>query len=43
MRRIAERFYADGDQWPKIYHANRGVIGTDPNLILPGQRLVIPE
>jgi nucleoid-associated protein YgaU len=41
--RIAERFYADGSQWPKIYNANRGVIGADPNLILPGQRLVIPE
>jgi nucleoid-associated protein YgaU len=40
---IAARFYADGDQWPKIYHTNRGVIGTDSNLILPEQHLVIPE
>jgi nucleoid-associated protein YgaU len=41
--KIAERFYADGDQWSRIYDANRGVIGTNPNLIIPGQRLVIPE
>ena len=29
--------------WPVIYEANRAVIGDDPNLILPGQRLLIPE
>ena len=29
--------------WPCIYRANRQLIGADPNLILPGQRLVIPE
>ncbi len=28
--------------WPIIYQANRSVIGEDPGLILPGQRLVIP-
>ncbi|MEA2011047.1 MAG: LysM peptidoglycan-binding domain-containing protein [Actinomycetota bacterium] len=29
--------------WPSIYDANRTLIGEDPNLIFPGQRLVIPE
>lgn len=29
--------------WPSIYEANRAVIGADPNLILPGQHLEIPE
>ncbi len=28
--------------WPEIYERNRAVIGTDPDLILPGQRLVLP-
>ncbi len=29
--------------WPKIHQVNRDVIGDDPDLILPGQRLTIPE
>jgi nucleoid-associated protein YgaU len=29
--------------WPAIYAANRGLIGDNPNLIFPGQRLQIPE
>lgn len=29
--------------WPRIYQANRALIGDDPNLILPGQQLAIPE
>lgn len=29
--------------WPAIYAANRTVIGDNPNLIFPGQRLLIPE
>jgi len=37
---IAARFgIAD---WRKLYQANKGVIGSDPNLILPGQVLTIP-
>jgi len=52
--RIAERTLADRDKgtvtsadiaqfWPVIYEANRALIGDDPNLILPGQTLEIPE
>ncbi len=29
--------------WPRIYDANRSLIGADPNLIFPGQHLEIPE
>jgi len=29
--------------WPAIYDTNRALIGDNPNLIFPGQRLVIPE
>ena len=29
--------------WPVVYEANRAVVGDNPNLILPGQRLLIPE
>jgi cell wall-associated NlpC family hydrolase len=28
--------------WPALYAANRAVVGSDPDLILPGQVLVIP-
>ena len=51
--RIAERALADryGNPssadiarfWPDIYDANRDLIGSNPNLILPGQHLHIPE
>lgn len=29
-------------EWPRWYSANRPVVGADPNLLLPGQRLVPP-
>ncbi len=29
--------------WPALYQANRAVIGADPDLLLPGQELTIPE
>jgi nucleoid-associated protein YgaU len=28
--------------WPRWYAANRAVIGPDPDLVLPGQRLRVP-
>lgn len=39
---IAKRFYGQGSKWPTIYEANKSVIGPNPNLIFPGQVLVIP-
>ncbi|MCQ4085076.1 LysM peptidoglycan-binding domain-containing protein [Streptomyces sp. RB6PN25] len=32
---------AHGTTWQRIYAANRQVIGDDPDLILPGQRLTV--
>jgi hypothetical protein len=32
---------AHGTTWRTVYAANRAVIGGDPNLILPGQRLAL--
>ena len=40
--KIAEKVYGDGNQWHKIYQANKGVIGPNPNLIHSGQVLTIP-
>jgi len=38
---IAQRFYGDGSQYMRIFHANRDQL-NDPNLIYPGQVLHIP-
>lgn len=41
---IALHFYGDGNEpyWRRIYDANKNVIGPDPNVIKPGEDLVIP-
>jgi len=39
---IAQHYYGNGADWPKIYKANQGKIGGNPNLIHPGTVLVIP-
>jgi nucleoid-associated protein YgaU len=41
LRSIAQGFYGDENQWPRIFNANRDQI-DDPNLIFPGQILRIP-
>ena len=38
---IAKRFYGNGAEYSTIYDANRDVIGGNPNLIYPGQVLII--
>lgn len=38
---IAKKYYGNGSQYTKIYNANRDKI-KNPNLIYPGQVLVIP-
>lgn len=40
---IAKRFYSNGSSWRKIYDANKKVVGSNPNKIYPGQKLVIPK
>jgi nucleoid-associated protein YgaU len=37
--RIGERMGGGGEHWGNIYHANEGVIGSNPDLIMPGQQL----
>ncbi len=41
--KIAANAYGDGSQWRKIYEANQSVIGSNPNLIYPGQVYTIPS
>ncbi|HRD78503.1 MAG TPA: LysM peptidoglycan-binding domain-containing protein, partial [Hyphomicrobiaceae bacterium] len=39
---IAERYYDDGNRYPRILRANRDRI-DDPDVILPCQRLRVPR
>ena len=39
---IARRFLSDGGRWGEIYQLNRNTI-SNPNLIYPGQVLVLPS
>ena len=40
---IAKTFYGNGAYYTKIAAANSGTIGSNPNMIYPGQVLTIPE
>jgi nucleoid-associated protein YgaU len=40
--KIAKQVYGDGNQYLKIFEANKGLL-KDPEHILPGQELVIPD
>ena len=39
---IARQYYGAAGRWGEIYEANRGRIGN-PDVLIPGQRIVIPE
>lgn len=39
---IAKAHYGDASRWTEIYQANVTVIGSNPNLIYPGQELLLP-
>lgn len=39
---IAKAIYGKGGDYTKIYNANKGVIGSNPNLIYAGQVFTIP-
>jgi nucleoid-associated protein YgaU len=43
LRTIAQQEYGDATLWPRIYDANRDVIGPDPDELQPGTRLHIPS
>jgi nucleoid-associated protein YgaU len=40
---ISQKYYGAQSHWPKIYEANKEIIGDNPSLIRPGQRLRIPK
>lgn len=39
---IAKKYYGAGNKYTKIYNANKNII-SNPSLIYPGQKLVIPS
>jgi len=39
---IAKQIYGNGGDYKKLYEANKGTIGGNPNLIKPGQVFTIP-
>ncbi len=41
LSKIAQQVYGDGNQWQRIFEANRDQI-DDPDKIFPGQTLKIP-
>ncbi len=43
LSKIAKKHYGDAKAWTKIYQSNKATIGDNPDLIRPGQRLVIPR
>jgi nucleoid-associated protein YgaU len=40
---IAKKYLGAGNRYSEIYSANKSVIGSNPNLIKPGQVLTIPS
>jgi nucleoid-associated protein YgaU len=42
MRSIAHNVYGDANSWPRLYDANRDVVGPDPDTLQPGTLLRIP-
>ncbi|HMQ34826.1 MAG TPA: hypothetical protein PKD53_29165, partial [Chloroflexaceae bacterium] len=42
LRWMAQRAYGNEMLWPEIYHANRNVLGPNPDLIYPGVTVRIP-
>lgn len=41
LSKIAKNLTGSSSNWKAIYNQNKSVIGSNPNLIYPGQRLVI--
>lgn len=43
LSKIAATTYGNPLLWPLIYDSNRKEVGSNPNLVRPGQKLLIPE
>ncbi len=39
---ISQDYYGSGDQWERIFEANRSVL-SDPDKLTPGMKLLIPD
>ena len=39
---VAAWYYGSGASWPRIWAANRAVVGPDPNVLRPGEHLTFP-
>lgn len=39
--KIAEKLLGDGTRWKELYERNKDVIGDDPGMILPGDKLTV--
>jgi len=44
LSKISQQFYGNqsADNVNRIYYSNMATIGTNPNLIIPGQKLYVP-
>ena len=40
---IAQKYLGAGSRWPEIYELNKSVIGSNPDLIYPGQSYILPS
>ncbi len=40
---IALHYYGAASKWKKIHEANRDTIGSNPNMIIAGQTIIIPK
>ena len=43
LSKIAKDALGDAKRWPEIYELNKELIGDNPNIIHPGQKLSLPE
>jgi nucleoid-associated protein YgaU len=43
LSKIAKQFYGDAQKWHRIYEANKDIIGSNPDMIHPGQTFKIPQ
>jgi nucleoid-associated protein YgaU len=42
LRGVAARLWGDPERWGELYALNRGVLGDDPDALVPGQWLILP-
>lgn len=43
LSKIAKAHYGDAMKWKQVYEANKALIGSNPDMIQPGQELTLPK